>query len=81
MSKKSLKKMIKEWQKITDMQNEAGDHVRCSKCKEQLAFCDCPNELAREILEQMVERNVDIIDPTDTRNHKIKVRLKRRFYE
>lgn len=63
-----LQKDIDKWKKITELQETSGDRVTCPECKDQVAFCDCPQRLAQEILTKLVEDDMIITeDKSDTK--------------
>jgi hypothetical protein len=55
----SLKEKLVEWKELSDMKDNADDHTRCPRCREQLYFCDCCAVLADEILLNHYDEIID----------------------
>jgi uncharacterized protein with PIN domain len=60
---KTLEERLVEWKELSDMRDKADDYTRCPRCKGQLYFCNCTEELADELLlnhYDKIKRMVDL---------------------
>jgi hypothetical protein len=67
---------IQKWKKLTDLQETSGDRITCPECDNQVAFCDCPQRLAHEILTAMDEENMFDLEDSKDYPLKLTVRIK-----
>lgn len=44
------------WELLSDLQDRADDHTVCPKCKSQLYFCDCPQNMACDIFVKYLDK-------------------------
>ncbi|MEK5060895.1 MULTISPECIES: hypothetical protein [unclassified Paenibacillus] len=74
-----LTEKLQEWKWLCGKQDTADDRTRCPKCHDQLYFCDCPAQMAQEILEILTANNtelteIDVVNFSADSQHTVQVR-------